>query len=132
VLARNISVDGCTTVGGTNLSACIVINMEKVETRVSEGIVPPEIDVVDTMDVKYFEKQLGLTLLEWEFDFRLILIFSPRNSGEFIEVCYSLFVDIIFPVVLYIFILAFYFVHFSISVLMLRNFPSLGNTKKDH
>lgn len=86
VIANNISVDGCTTVGGTNICACIVVILEKVSARVSQNWLPNHEDVNSPTGSSYLHSRSGLNLLEWDFDFRLNLIFSPRNSGDFIEV----------------------------------------------
>lgn len=88
IVANNISVDGCTTVGGTNICACIFVILEKVSARVSENWLPNNDDLNSSSGSSYFHGRSGITLLEWEFDFRLNLIFSPRNSGDFIEVIF--------------------------------------------
>ncbi|CAL8115614.1 unnamed protein product [Orchesella dallaii] len=85
IVANNISVDGCTTVGGTNICACIVVILERVSARISENWLPNSDDLSSPSGSSYFHGRSGLTLLEWDFDFRLNLIFSPRNSGDFIE-----------------------------------------------
>jgi hypothetical protein len=86
IKARNVSVDGCTTVGAAQVCACVVLNLGKVEARVSENWLPTVDDLNDPSESSYFDGKSGVTLLECCFDFRLNLIFSPRNSDEFIEV----------------------------------------------
>ena len=90
VIIDNVSIDGCTTVGGSSICACIVVNFEKVRARVSENWLPTEEDLLSPLGSSYFNGQSGRTLFELNFDFRLNLIFSPRNSGEFMEVCVTL------------------------------------------
>ncbi|CAG7827208.1 unnamed protein product, partial [Allacma fusca] len=85
VTIDNISIDGCTTVGGSSICACIVVNLERVKGRVSENWLPTDEDLNSPLGSSYFNGQSGHTLMDFNCDFRLNLIFSPRNSGEFIE-----------------------------------------------
>lgn len=86
VKAQNVSIDGCTTVGAANICACVVVNLGVVEARVSENWLPTEGDLIDPAESAYFDGKSGVTLLESGFDFRLTVLFGPRNSDEFMEV----------------------------------------------
>jgi hypothetical protein len=86
IRAQNVSVDGCTTVGGANISACVVLNLGTVEARISENWLPNAEDLSDPSESSYFDGKSGVTLLECCFDFRLSLLFGPRKSDDFIEV----------------------------------------------
>lgn len=86
IRAQNVSIDGCTTVGGANICACVVLNLGTVEARISENWLPTTEDLNDPSESTYFNGKSGVTLLESCFDFRLSLLFGPRNSDEFIDV----------------------------------------------
>jgi hypothetical protein len=86
ILIENVCIDGCTTVGGAQISACIVISFQRCRVRLSESWNPNEHDLLDPTCGPLFYGTEGITIFEFDFDFRLNLIFSPKNSGEFIDV----------------------------------------------
>jgi len=81
-------VDGCTTVGEATPAACIVVKSKRIDSRVCENWLPNEDDLSDPMNSPLFDisSHPDLKSLHWTFDLRLNIIFSPRNSGEFMDV----------------------------------------------
>lgn len=102
IIIENVYIDGCTTVGGSQISACIVVSFQRCRARLIESWNPTENDLIDPTSGSIFHGKEGITIVECVFDFSLNLMFSPKNSGEFIDVGLTCFQRLLYFLIFYI------------------------------